>query len=103
MLRRLAPLVASLALTAVACGGSDEPSKTAANGNGGGTETGGSSTGTTTSSRVIAASPTDGVATFYDADGSGNCSFDASKNLDVVALDMAHYAGSAMCGACLQV
>lgn len=104
MLRRFAPLFVSLAVSALACGGSDEPAKTAANGNdSSGTDTG-SSTGTTTSARVVGSSPTDGVATFYDADGSGNCSFDASpKNLDVVALDMAHYAGSAMCGACLQV
>lgn len=49
-------------------------------------------------------SPTQGIATFYDADGSGNCSFDASPNdLDVVALAMPDYAGSAACGGCLRV
>jgi len=111
MLRRLAPLFTSLAFALVACGGTDAPSKTLAHGtssssssdDGSGTD-GTSSTGTTTSTRVIAASPTDGVATFYDADGSGNCGYDATpKDLDVVALDLAHYAGSATCGACLQV
>lgn len=52
---------------------------------------------------------TDGVATFYDADGSGNCSFDRSLqpaesgDLDVVALADPEYARSAACGACLRV
>ncbi len=52
----------------------------------------------------LASSPTDGIATFYDADGSGNCSFDPSPNdLDVTAMAMPEYAGSAACGACLRV
>ncbi len=45
-----------------------------------------------------------GMATFYDADGSGNCSFDATPgDLDVVALALPEYDGSASCGACLRV
>ena len=46
-----------------------------------------------------------GKATFYDATGEGNCSFDASpKDLMVVAPNkQRHYAGSALCGACLRV
>jgi expansin len=46
-----------------------------------------------------------GKATFYDATGEGNCSFDASpKDLLVVAPNkQRHYAGSALCGACLEV
>ncbi len=45
-----------------------------------------------------------GVATYYDADGSGNCSFDPSpRDLDVAAMDDAEYAGSAACGACVDV
>lgn len=46
-----------------------------------------------------------GVATFYDADGTGNCSFDRSPgDLLVVAPNkQRHYAGSALCGACLKV
>ncbi len=45
-----------------------------------------------------------GIATFYDADGSGNCSFDKSPgDLDVAALSMPEYAKSASCGACLRV
>lgn len=46
----------------------------------------------------------DGIATFYDADGSGNCSFPATPDdLDVAAFDMTSYAASATCGACVKV
>lgn len=49
-------------------------------------------------------SPRQGIATFYDADGSGNCSFDASpEDLDVTALAMPEYDASASCGGCLLV
>ena len=45
-----------------------------------------------------------GIATYYDADGSGNCSFDKSSgDMDVVALDMESYAASALCGGCIDV
>lgn len=45
-----------------------------------------------------------GIATYYDATGAGNCSFDASPaDLDVVALDTRMYAGSVWCGACMKV
>lgn len=47
----------------------------------------------------------DGVATYYDADGSGNCSFDAGP-ADfpmVAAMNIIDYAASAVCGACVQI
>ena len=45
-----------------------------------------------------------GEATYYAADGTGNCSFDASPgDLRVAALNTQDYAGSAMCGACVTV
>jgi expansin len=45
-----------------------------------------------------------GEGTFYAADGTGNCSFDASPNdLLVAALNDIDYAASASCGACAQV
>jgi expansin (peptidoglycan-binding protein) len=45
-----------------------------------------------------------GEATYYAADGSGNCSFDASPtDLRVAALNTEDYAESAMCGACVNV
>lgn len=53
---------------------------------------------------ALSSSPTDGIATFYDADGSGNCGFDKSPgDLDVVALDLPEYNHSISCGACLEV
>jgi len=49
--------------------------------------------------RALSSSPRQGVATFYDADGSGNCSFDASPgDLDVTAMAMPEYDASASCG-----
>jgi expansin (peptidoglycan-binding protein) len=43
-----------------------------------------------------------GEATYYAADGSGNCSFDPSPgDLMVAAMNQTDYAGSAACGACI--
>jgi expansin (peptidoglycan-binding protein) len=45
-----------------------------------------------------------GVATYYAADGSGNCGFDPSPNdLNVAAMNAAEYAGSAVCGECVSI
>jgi expansin (peptidoglycan-binding protein) len=45
-----------------------------------------------------------GEGTYYDADGSGNCSFDPSPDdLLVAAMNEADYAGSGACGACAAV
>lgn len=45
-----------------------------------------------------------GDGTYYDADGTGNCSFDASPNdLLVAAMNAPDYMNSAWCGACLEV
>ncbi|MEZ4450930.1 MAG: expansin EXLX1 family cellulose-binding protein [Nannocystaceae bacterium] len=45
-----------------------------------------------------------GDGTYYDADGSGNCSFDPSPgDLMVAAINDPEYAGSAPCGACARV
>ncbi|MBX3201385.1 MAG: hypothetical protein KF894_24835 [Labilithrix sp.] len=73
---------------------------------GGSPEPGTSSTRSTASGggRTLASSPKSGVATYYDADGSGNCSFDASPgDLDVTAMALPEYDASASCGACLLV
>ena len=43
-----------------------------------------------------------GEGTYYAADGSGNCSFDKSSDLMVAAMNQIDYAGSAVCGACIQ-
>jgi expansin len=47
--------------------------------------------------------PESGVATYYDADGTGACSFDATSDLDVAAIDMPEWNGSAPCGECVAV
>ena len=45
-----------------------------------------------------------GVATYYAATGAGNCGFDPSPNdLDVAAMNASQYAGSAVCGECVDV
>lgn len=44
-----------------------------------------------------------GIATFYDADGTGNCSFDAAADLHVAAAFDSDYAGSAACGGCVEI
>jgi expansin (peptidoglycan-binding protein) len=45
-----------------------------------------------------------GEATYYDADGSGNCSFVASpSDLMVAAMNNADWEGSAVCGQCVEV
>src|SRR5256885_10691862 len=45
-----------------------------------------------------------GSGTYYDADGTGNCGFDASPNdLIVAAMNHADYGVADWCGACLQV
>jgi expansin (peptidoglycan-binding protein) len=96
-------VVGSAVLFSLACG--DE--ETTAGGSSSTKETTGSSgpiPGGSGGGRPIASTPKDGIATFYDADGSGNCSFDKSpKDLDVTAMAMPEYADSASCGSCLLV
>ena len=45
----------------------------------------------------------DGVATFYDASGAGNCSYDPTGDLMVAAMDLPEYQGSQACGAYVDV
>ena len=45
-----------------------------------------------------------GEATYYDADGTGNCSFPATrKDPMVAAMNETDYAGSSACGACVAI
>jgi expansin (peptidoglycan-binding protein) len=83
--------VAFLALSFSGCGGDDGD----ASGGGGG--------GSSAPSIALGEERT-GEGTYYDADGSGACSFDPSPNaLDVAALNSVDWAGSAYCGACADV
>ncbi|HTL38238.1 MAG TPA: expansin EXLX1 family cellulose-binding protein [Kofleriaceae bacterium] len=52
------------------------------------------------------ATPSDvsGEGTYYAADGTGNCGFDASpSDLNVAAMNSVDYNNAAWCGACLEV
>lgn len=86
------PLVCSIALLA-ACSSSDDA---------GGDEDGGDHGPATTT--CDAADAHSGEATYYDADGTGACSFAASPDdLDVAALNAPDWASAAWCGACADV
>lgn len=77
-----------------ACGGSG--SSGGAAGGGGSSGGGGGTSG--------GATPESGRATYYDATGEGACSFDATPDdLDVAAMDMPEWNGSAPCGECVAV
>jgi len=46
----------------------------------------------------------DGIATFYDATGAGNCGYDPSpRDMMVAAMNTPQYDGSAACGQCVDV
>jgi expansin (peptidoglycan-binding protein) len=44
-----------------------------------------------------------GIATFYDANGSGNCGFEPGGDLMVAAMNADQYDGSAACGQCVDI
>jgi expansin len=117
-------LIPALAITASACsgagsegssGGDSSAGAGASDGSGSGT---GSGTGSATSGTASTGSagsagsvgsscqaPMDhtGEGTYYDADGSGNCSFDPTGDLMVAAMNHTDYAASAACGACAHI
>ncbi|MGE0327662.1 MAG: expansin EXLX1 family cellulose-binding protein [Polyangiaceae bacterium] len=92
-----------------ASGGSSANGGSGANGgssaNGGSTTNGGSANGGTGNQVPCGGEPEHtGEGTYYDADGSGNCSFDASPNdLMVGAMNQTDYQGSATCGSCAAI
>ena len=45
----------------------------------------------------------EGEATYYDADGTGNCSFPKDPTFLVAAMNTADYGTAAYCGACVEV
>jgi expansin (peptidoglycan-binding protein) len=80
--------------TTSACGGDE--------GGSGGSPPAGASGGGQRGGACEAAAEHRGEATFYSADGSGNCSFPAAPGDPfVAAMNEADYAGSAACGACV--
>jgi expansin (peptidoglycan-binding protein) len=93
VLRRLA-CIASF-ITLAACGGGGTDTSTTTSGNNG--SAGSGSTGTTTTT-VALGTTRSGEGTYYGATGEGACSFDASSNRMVAAMNHTDYAGSAACG-----
>lgn len=53
--------------------------------------------------QLAARAPLVGQATYYAADGTGNCSFAADPTKMVAAINAPDYATAAWCGACLEV
>lgn len=120
LLLRPIALVASLSLALAACGDDASSSGTGGAGGAGGasgstgslpTGSGGSTTSGSTTSGAGGSQPApcgepqtfQGEGTYYDADGSGNCSFPATPaDLLVAAMNDTDYAGSAACGACIR-
>ena len=66
-------------------------------------ETTATSGGDPSAGGVCGAGQHSGEATYYAADGSGNCSFDAGPDVLIAAMNDADYADSAACGACVEV
>src|SRR5687768_4948086 len=53
---------------------------------------------------ALPSQPQEGIATWYEADGSGHCGFDPSPaDMKVAAINAAQYFGSAACGQCATV
>jgi expansin (peptidoglycan-binding protein) len=100
--------------TIVACSSSSSSSSNAGsatsdgggsgNGGGGGGGDGGGGGGDPGGGPRTIGQSEDGEATYYDATGAGNCSFDATPNdLLVAALNATEYDNAAVCGECLKV
>jgi len=87
-LRRLACIAGLIAMAACGGGGSSAPTTATASGDNSSTTTATTALGTTHS----------GEGTYYGATGEGACSFDASSNRMVAAMNHTDYAGSAACG-----
>jgi expansin (peptidoglycan-binding protein) len=68
-----------------------------------GTSTGDPGTGGDTAGATCDAEVHKGVATYYAADGSGNCSYPATPDPLVAAMNHTEYAASATCGACVHI
>ena len=105
-LRRVPVVGLSPALVIFGCGEPDSSgeSESSAGESASGSGTDPTASGTATAGEVCE-EPTEhsGEGTYYDADGSGNCSFDPSGDRMIAAINEVDYAGSAPCGACAEV
>jgi expansin (peptidoglycan-binding protein) len=98
-------LVPALAIAASACSdaGSGAGSGTGSGATSSSSETSSASSGGSVGSSCQAPMEHTGEGTYYDADGSGNCSFDPTSDLMVAAMNQTDYAASAACGACAHI
>jgi expansin (peptidoglycan-binding protein) len=107
MLReRFLALLPSLCLVLSGCnGGTGDLHGSGSGGAGAGAGAGGSTATTGPGIPAACVDPIDhaGDATFYAADGSGNCSFAPTGDLMIGAMNHVDYADSAACGACAHV
>jgi len=94
-LRRLA-CIASLIAMAACGGGSGATTAASTPGNNG--SAGSGTTGTTTPAAATLGTTRSGEGTYYGATGEGACSFEASTDRMVAAMNHTDYAGSAACG-----
>ena len=117
----ITPLMGFLGLAVIACTGANPegesasstsgltvPSGSSASSTGLTDSDSGSGSGSETASETAGepcgeAAEHGGEATYYGADGTGNCSFDASADRMIAAINDVDYAGSAPCGACVEV
>ena len=99
---RVRPILFLILAAMVTACGSDATSGNGGNGSDGGGGSSGGGTGAGTGSYV--GTTESGVATYYDATGAGNCSFDPSPgDLDVAAMDAPEYDNSNVCGECVAI
>nr|HEX4318718.1 expansin EXLX1 family cellulose-binding protein [Kofleriaceae bacterium] len=72
---------------------------------GGGSDLGSGSGGGSGSSAACGAAPAgeSGQATYYDADGTGACSFDAGSDFLIAAMNATDYGDAVWCGGCVDV
>ena len=102
-IRRRVVFAVAAAASALACGSSNGPGSSSVGGGGGGDGGSGGDAGGSDATPALS-QPQQGIATYYAANGTGACSFDASpSDLDVAAMNAPQFAGSAVCGECVHV
>ena len=87
-------------VTLAAC---TSPASSGVDGGGGADGGGGGDDGGTGPACTAAPADETGQATYYNADGTGSCSFDASSDFLVAAMNATDYGNAVWCGACVDV
>ncbi|MBT0773500.1 hypothetical protein KIH74_31425 [Kineosporia sp. J2-2] len=105
---RAASVVAVVALVTVSAGAYFAQSSSAVNASTASTSSSASSSGTVSTAskstdKVKFGKTYKGIATSYDADGRGACSYSATSDVLVAAMNTVDYQGSLMCGAYVKV